>query len=200
MTAVLLPTRPQPVPAKIAWSIVDFGGTLLGELGGMAQRVNRQGNRWRVELPLPAMEPGDARIWCAKLNRGLRLGVRWQIIQTALPTGSPGTPLVDGAGQAGTTLDCDGFNRGYVARIGQKFSIVTGGQRFVHEMAETCRAAADGTLTLDFEPPLRVSPGDDAVIEFGLPFMEGLLDRPATGEFDADRLMRGLTIAIEETR
>lgn len=189
-----------PAPGELEWFAVDFGGVLGSELGGSDQRVNRLGNRWRVELPLPAMRAADARRWTSKLNRGLRKGVRWRIIQPDLPVGIPGMPLVAGAGQAGETLTADGFTPGYFCRYGQKFAILTGGIRYVHEVSEPAVVDASGEVTLEIEPPLRVEPADNAVLEFADPFIEGFLEAPAGGRFSVDRIMRGVTIAIRERR
>ncbi|MFC3097381.1 hypothetical protein [Alteraurantiacibacter palmitatis] len=194
-----LPDRPWPVAREIEWELVDFGGTLESELGGCDQRVNRLGNRWQVTVPLPAMDMTAAREWSALLVRGLRTGVRWKIIQPGTPTGSPGNVLVAGAGQAGFVLNVDGGTPGYPARRGQFFSILTGGRRFVHQIADPQRIAGDGTAALPVEPAMRVVPADNAVVELGRPYLEGLIRTPRW-KLDADQLARGISLTIREAR
>lgn len=199
MTAVTLPTTPGP--RSVAWELVDFGGTLQGPLGGSGQRVNRLGNRWRAHIEMPVMTIAQAREWSASLTRGLRLGVLWRVRQPGFSPGSPGTPLVNGASQAGSQLDCDGFNPGYTARAGQWFSALISSQRYLYQVASTQMADASGVMAnLEIEPVLRVSPANNDTLEFAVPYLQGLLDEPAGWGFEPDKLARGFVFTITESR
>jgi hypothetical protein len=187
-----------PGPQALSVSLVDFGTVQLGALGGTAQRINRLGARWRVEVQLPPMTTAEARVWAAALTRGLREGVSWKLRQVGTPTGSPGAVLVNGANQAGGSLIVDGGTAGYVAKAGQWLSILTGGRRYLHQLAATTQLSGTGTGTLQIEPLLRVSPADNAPVELGAPVIEGLLSTPPGWSIDAGRLVRGLSFAIEE--
>lgn len=189
-----------PGPAAVAWEPIDFGTTLAGGLGGASQRVNRLGNRWSCTVTMPVMTPAQAREWSAALVRGLREGVAWTIRQVGTPTGSPGSVLVAGGSQAGDSLDVDGGTPGYVVRAGQFLSISTGGQRYLYQSASAVRVAADGTATLELEPPLRASPADNSPVEIGRPVIEGLLADVPGWSLDPDRLARGFTFTIMESR
>lgn len=189
-----------PGPRSVGWRMIDFGGTLAGGLGGASQRVNRLGNRWACTVELPPMTPADARAWAAALTRGLREGVSWKIRQVGTATGSPGTVLVQGAAQAGLDLVCDGFNPGYVLRAGQWLSLSTGGQRYLHQSASTQAVDATGVLTVALDAPLRVSPADNSPVELGAPVIEGLLADGPGWSLDPDRLGRGFSFTIEESR
>lgn len=193
---IALPSSPGP--SAISWSLVDFGSTQQGALGGSAQRINRLGARWRCEVQLPAMTPADARIWAAALARGLREGVSFKIRQVSTPTGAPGAVLVAGAGQAGAELDVDGATAGYVAKAGQWASINTGGRRYLHQIADSVQFSGTGTATLQIEPLLRVIPADNAPVELAAPVIEGLLQTAPGWTIDAGRLVRGFSFAIEE--
>ncbi|MBX7496758.1 hypothetical protein K3172_12905 [Qipengyuania sp. 6B39] len=193
-----LPTS--PAPRAIAWVPVDFGGMQKSALGGSTQRINRLGNRWALGVTMPVLEADEAERWAADLTRGLREGVRLTLVQPDMPTGSPGTVLVNGAAQSGTSLICDGFNPGYVLRKGQFFSLLSGGRRYVHKIATAQRVGASGEATLDIEPPLRVEPADDDTVELGLPQIEGLLSAPQGWNYEPDRLARGFDFTIEEAR
>jgi hypothetical protein len=194
---IALPSSPGPV--SLAWSLVEFGGVQQGALGGSAQRVNRLGSRWRCEVSLPPMPPALAREWAAALARGLREGVSWPIRQVSTPTGSPGSVLVAGAGQAGAALNVDGGTHGYVAKPGQWASLLTGGRRYLHQIAAAVQFSGTGTATLQLEPLLRAIPADNSPVELGAPVIEGLLDTPPGWTIDAGRLVRGFTFAIEES-
>ena len=199
MSLVDLPRAPFPVAATISWTLVDFGGTAQGPLGGSAQRVNRLGNRWKVSFTLPRMAFDDANLWQARCNRGLRLGVRWAILPR-FSLDREGSPRVAGAGQAGATLSLDGVGASYLLRNNQPLSILTGGRRYVYKVAEPLRVGSDGTGTPEIEPPLRVEPGDNDVVEIAQPFLEGLLEEPLGGDFEVDQFMSGMQLTIMEAR
>ena len=199
MSLVDLPQRPFPVPSTISWQVVDFGGIAQSELGGAAQRINRLGNKWKVTFRLPRMNFDNANLWQARCNRGLRLGVRWAILPR-FSIDQEGVPLVAGAGQAGSTLAVDGVARGYRLQNNQPIAILTGGRRYVHKMAEPLRIGSSGAGTLEIEPPLRIEPADDGVVEIARPHIEGLLEAPIGGEFEVDQFMSGMSLTIVEVR
>lgn len=198
MSVVELPASPGP--RSVEWEVVDFGGTLRGGLGGSSQRVNRLGNRWRVTVAMPPMDPAQGRLWFTRLSRALRNGASWRIRQVGTPPGSPGTVLVNGAGQAGAAIALDGFLPGYALRDGQWLSILTGGQRYLYQCAAAVMANASGQATVQIEPPLRVVPADNDPVEIGRPVIEGLLDVPPGLVLDERRLAAGFSFTIEETR
>ena len=191
-----LPATPGPV--EVAIRQIDFGGTLTPGLGGPVQRINRNGNRFAVAVQLPPMKPIDARAWLVALNRGVREGVRWRLRQVELLPGSPGTVRVNGAGQAGTSLQVDGANPNYPFRLGQFFNIIHSGQYYLHQVAAPVNASSTGTATLSIETPLRIEPADNALIEIGQPLVEGLLaDNGFEWSIDRARLV-GISFTIME--
>lgn len=198
MASVELPDSPGP--RSLAWEPVDFGGTLQGPLGGAGQRVNRLGNRWRVRVEMPVLTVKQAREWSAALVQGLRLGVLMPIVQPDTYTGTPGSPLVAGAGQAGVELDVDGLTAAYGWKFGQFVSVITSSRRYLYMLSASGVADTSGVATLPIEPPLRVSPGDNDVVEIALPYIEGLLADAPSWMLDVDRLARGFSFAIEEVR
>lgn len=123
--------------------------------------------------------------------------MRWRIIQAVNPEGA-GSPLVDGASQAGDQLDVKGFGAGYWCRANQPFAIVSGGRRYAHRIVTAQQIGADGTGTLEIEPPLRIEPDDEDVLEFSAPYIEGLIEEPVTGDFTADRIVNGIAFTISE--
>lgn len=192
------PLPAYPGPAAVRWTLVDFGGTQGGVLGGSSQRVNRLGNRWRCEVAMPPMPPALAREWAAALSKGLRTGVSWKVREVGTPAGSPGPVLVAGAGQAGFALAVDGGTRGHVIKAGKWLSILTGGRRYLHQTAATLQLSATGTGTLEIEPALRVSPADNSPVEIDIPVIEGLLGDAPSWSLDETRMVRGFSFVIEE--
>lgn len=191
-----LPATPGPV--DIAIRQIDFGGTLTPGLGGPVQRINRNGNRFAIAVQLPPMKPIDARAWLAALNLGVQQGVRWRLRQVELQPGSPGNVRVNGGGQAGSMLSVAGANPNYPFRLGQFFTLVHGGQRYLHQLAAPTNASSTGTATLTIVPPLRIEPAADDLLEIGQPIVEGLLaDNGFEWSIDRARLA-GISFTILE--
>lgn len=157
-------------------SVLDFGGVLTPPGGGATQRFNRVGDRYTLTVtpPLLRSEP-DGRVYVSRLRRALREGAIFAFPQDGLVIGSPGSPLVNGAGQTGTTLNIDGMTPGYIVREGQFFSIIIGGRRYLYAARAQTAANGSGQIALPIEVPLRVSPTDNAVCEFAAPMIEGFL-------------------------
>lgn len=146
--------------------------------GGADQFVERLGTRWALDVQMPRLRPEpDGRVFGAALANAHASGdtVLWPWPQPGLDLGTPGTPRVNGANQAGKVLVADGFTAGYVPRAGQFFSIVSGGRRYLHQIAADVTANGSGQASLQLTTRLRVPPADNAVLEFGAPFIEGKL-------------------------
>lgn len=187
-----------PGPARLAWTLIDFGGNQGGVLGGASQRINRLGNRWRCEVTMPPMTPAQAREWAVALATGLRLGVSMKVREASTPAGSPGAVLVAGADQAGFSLDVDGGTRGHVIKQGKWFSILTGGRRYLHQAAASIQLDETGAGEIPLEPGLRTIPADNAPVELDVPVIEGLLAAAPGWTIDESRMVRGFSFVIEE--
>lgn len=185
--------------AEVEFELVDFGGTLSGALGGADQRLNRLGNRWRMTVTLARLTAAEADAWAVDLARGLRTGVRMRVPEPGMPSGSPGTVLVAGAGQAGSTLSVDGGTVGHVIRKGKWLSILTGGRRYLHKVAAPLQLGTGGAGTIEIEPLLRVTPADNAVVELAVPIIEGLIE-PVPWSIDVRRIAEGVSFTIREAR
>lgn len=172
--SVLLPSLPGIRTAEP--QLLDFGAVQQGAQGGAAQRLNRLGNRFAlsVELP-PAVSATHGRVYVARLLRALTQGAIFPFPQPGLAIGNPGAPVVNGAGQSGSTLIFRGFTPGYNYREGQFFSIIHNGRRYLHQLATEGVVNEAGTANLSITPMLRISPADGAVCEFALPYIEGFV-------------------------
>lgn len=171
---IQLPSLPAPNGASPGY--VDFGGFLTPVLGGRVQRLDRMGNRFKLHVSMPPMPSADTgRIFVSRLIRGKTEGVLMEYPLLDFEPGAPGSPLVNGGGQAGRTLIADGFTPNYSIREGQWFSLVHDGQRYLHNVDAGVTANASGQATLSISPMLRVEPDDDDVLEFGKPMIEGFI-------------------------
>lgn len=73
-----------------------------------------------------------------------------------------GAPLVNGAGQTGKTLICDGFSPGATGKKGDYFQLGSGSSARLHKLTLDFTANGSGQATLDFWPRLRTAPADNA--------------------------------------
>ena len=196
---IALPESPEPTGCVIRTR--DFGATIEGGRGGADQRRNTPGNRWEIVVSLPRMDIALAREWSMLLTMGLEAGgVRFWVRQLGLDVGAPGSPIVSGAGQACKTLNGAGFTRGYRGLVSQYFSVVTGGRRYGYKLAARSKASAAGEAALTFEPALRAEPAGGDVLEFGKPFIEGLLASVPEEVSAVSSLAEGFEFVIREAR
>ena len=156
-------------------SMLDWGGALTPQNGGAVQTLMRLGTRHALDFIIPSMrtEP-HGRIWSAQLRMAKLFGALLPFGQDGFKVGAPGSPVVAGAGQSGMALSVRGFQPGYAVRVGQAFSLVHGGRRYLHFIAEQ-GLTLDGALTLSIFPMLRVIPADGDVLEFAKPMIQGSL-------------------------
>lgn len=170
--SVALPSS--PAPASATPRLIDFGSVQTPPQGGPAQRLNRIGNRYAIEVQMPTLTPDQRRVFVARLMRGLTEGVIMRFPQPGFSVGTPGSPAVNGSGQTGSTLSLRGLSGGYVIKEGQALSIIVGGRRYLHFAAADIPASG-GTAAVPITPMLRVVPGDGAIVEIALPMIEGFL-------------------------
>lgn len=164
------------VPNAATVSMLDYGGWLKPSLGGAAQRLNRMGSRCQLQLSYPPMPSKDkGRILVSRLIRAMSDTVLIDYPLLGFKPGAPGEPRINGAGQAGKLLICDGFTPHYAIREGQPFSLIHNGRRYVHFVDGGVEANAAGQATITISPMLRISPANDAVLEFARPRIEGMI-------------------------
>lgn len=164
------------VPNAAAPGYVDFGGFLTPGLGARVQRLDRMGNRFKVALSWPPEVYGKrGRVLVSRLISGKTEGMRVEFVQPGFKIGAPGTPRVNGAGQAGRTLICDGFTPHYAVREGQFFSHEHDGQHYLYKVDAQTVANASGQLDLPITPMLRVEPTDNDLLHFAKPMIEGFI-------------------------
>jgi hypothetical protein len=174
MAVIDLP--PWAVPNGASPSFLDFGGVLRPSTGAGLLRVDRLGSRYKVKLSFPPFtDQAQGRIIVSRLIRAKRMGLR-----TEYPLVCP-QPLqdgvVDGAGQAGTTLRIRGLYRGTLVREGFWISVVrASGQHFLHNVAGEVEADADGRLALPLSEMLRWPFADGDQVKLVRPMIEGIVD------------------------
>lgn len=171
--SVILP--PLPALAAFTPSLLSYVSDLNGPLGGPTQRLLRLGDRWKVDVVLAPLERGDADAWLAILMAAARDTAVLTWPQPDDGVGNPGAPVVDGAGQAGMTINLRGLTPGYNLNVGQMFSLISGGRRYVHMVTALSVANGSGMASVAITPMLRAQPADGDTVEVVQPNIEGLI-------------------------
>ena len=168
-------------------------------LGGESQRLSRLGDRFAMAVVLRKMKYRDAMRWLRARIQAFTDTVVYPVYQKGFSPGRPGTPLVNGGSQSGTSLVCDGFRANYKGFDGQYFSIIISGKRYLHMLTADFIASSGGAATISFLPMLRATPADNAVLEFAQPKIEGFVQgNQADWEPERTRL-EGLSFTIVES-
>lgn len=192
-----------PAPSSVSPALIDFGFVQRPALGARATRIERAGSRYRAEIGFPPMRADVARVFVSRLLRAKSEGLRVEFPLLEVSQGAPGSPVVDGAGQAGKSLAIRGLTPHYAFREGFWLTVIddaagdeTG--RYLHNCAENVRANADGEATIALAESLRAPFGDGATVLLARPTIEGFV----TGEewqwqIPVERLI-ALSVPIEE--
>lgn len=171
---VTLPTTPGMASYRIF--PVTAGGVEESALGGAAILINRPGDKWGIEVELPPMAAGQIALnWCAALNYGRRQGVLMNWPQNGLSIGTPGSPLVNGANQSGSSLNIDGASASHVFPSGQFFSVSQSGRTYLHQLFGPAVMNGSGAGTCTLVNPLRAIFADNGIIDFAVPKIQGYL-------------------------
>jgi len=133
------------------------------------QAVAHSGQRWEVDVTLPAMNRADAEQWVAFL-----ISLRGQLGTFTLgdpvgasPRGSAGgTPLVNGASQIGGTLAIDGCTASQTGwlKAGDYIQLGTAGSATLHKVLADVDSNGSGQVSVDIWPYIRTAPSDNATV------------------------------------
>jgi len=146
------------------------------QIGGVRQRKVRLGSHFRVEGRFPPLTMDVGRAHAADILACEYTPAQLLLQQPELVIGTPGTTLVNGGGQTGSSLVLDGATPGYVFKKGQLFNIITSTRKYLHSVQAQATASGGGAATLSIWPLLRVVPADNAQLDFATPVIEGWLE------------------------
>lgn len=134
------------------------------------QTLALPGARWACSLSWSNLDAADAALMRAFLyalrGRAGRFYVPHPVVSR--PRGSAtGTPIVAGAGQAGSTLSTDGWTAGATLLAGDFIGF---GANEVRCVISTVTADGSGLMAIPLDEPMRASPADNSPL---------VLERPA---------------------
>lgn len=196
--SITLPSSPRP--ASVGVALQTWGRPTTPIAGSRRRFLERLGARFRLSVQMPPMEYEVAREWMAARLKATTTGdtvvLEWpQPAQATL-----GTPLVNGSSQLGSSLIVDGFTPSVAIPASAFFSFQEDGHHYLYATAAAGTASGGGAATLSIGPMLRVSPDDNAPLNFTAPKIEGFMDMGDI-EWSMDVLMHvGLNFTIEADR
>lgn len=198
MALKTLPNSPRPT--DVQWQLQDFGNTQKGALGGQAQRINRLGARWGATVTMPPMSTENALAWSAALLDANSNGARWRISQPSVTIGTPGSVAINGAGQSGGSIICDGATSGYTIKAGQFINVTTNGDAYCYLVSGDATSDGSGNITIPIYPDLREEPQNNDPVEIASPNLEGLLAEIPSWIVGVDHIASGFEFTLQESK
>lgn len=192
-----LPTSPRPREITPYW--VHTRADMVSIINAATQRRERTGQRYGITVVLPPMTAAEALQWQARLLKAADTMVL-ELPEPGITMGSPGSPLVNGGSQTGSTLVTDTWTSGYVIKEGKWIAFSASSVIYLH-MCTADTTATGGAASIPIQPPLRVSPADNAALIINPAKIEGYVtfdDGALT--ISVERLMAGCTFRIEERK
>jgi len=167
-----------PVPNIVAMKLRDNSGVFDSPMIASQQTIDRGGLHWIATYTYTELRNDDRgeMLGTIAAMRGRANRMRVSVYDNEKRGAYGGTPLVDGASQTGSSIDLKGCSNNISnwIRRGDYFSVAINGE---HELKMcTADASSNGTglITVSFEPRLRFSPANSAVV-----FVEdGVLSKP----------------------
>lgn len=143
--------------------------------GGSLTSLRRPGDHWAIEIAPGALATTCGRRLLADIVRGVGERIRVPIPQRGLDTGEPGSPVVRGEGQAGSSLRIFRLPIGHPLIKGQFVTLVTADGASAHILTADVAADSSGEAVLSFWPMLWLEPRDGDPVEVREPYVEGLI-------------------------
>lgn len=167
MTTITFPSSPKP--STMSWRLVQPAQQNISQWTGARQVLASGRGWWECSLTLPPIV-GESAVNSWRAFIGLARGVTNDFrvpVNELSQSSSTATPLINGASQTGRSLNTDGWpNSTTVLYAGQ---FVTIGDQLLQLTADVT-SNGSGQATISFEPAIRVSPADNAAIEFKNPY------------------------------
>lgn len=164
------------------------------------------GQMWIAEVSLPPMTRAQAEPWVALLASLNGREGSFLLGDTAnlAPRGAgTGTPLVNGASQAGAALVTDGWTAGVtgILKAGDWLQLGSGSSARLYKVLADVNSNGSGQATLDIWPKLRSSPADNAAITISSPMGRFMLADDIDWTIDEQKIYAGFGFqAVEDLR
>ena len=170
---------PVTFPASIGVSSINIRAkTVVGvsssPFTGQQQVYKHQGQWWEAEVSLPPMKRDEAEqvvAFLIKMNGQYGTFLMGDFLSTAPRGIGTGTPLVNGASQAGDELVTDGWTVSTtgILKAGDWIQLGSASTSTLHKVLDDVTSDGSGNATLNIFPNLRSAPDDNAIITISSP-------------------------------
>jgi len=170
---------PVTFPASIGVSSINIRAkTVVGvsssPFTGQQQVYKHQGQWWEAEVSLPPMKRDEAEqvvSFLIKMNGQYGTFLMGDFLSTAPRGIGTGTPLVNGASQAGDELVTDGWTVSTtgILKAGDWIQLGSASTSTLHKVLDDVTSDGSGNATLNIFPNLRSSPDNNAAITISSP-------------------------------
>lgn len=153
---------------------VDLVGVSQSPFTGAQQVYRYTGQFWEADLTLRPMNREEAELWISfflKLKGAFGTFLLGDPVGATAMGAATGTPLIDGAGQTGSSLVTDGWtpNVTGILKAGDYIQLGTGASAKLHKVLDTVNSNSGGQATLNIWPDLRAATSDNAPITVSNP-------------------------------
>ena len=173
----------------------------VSPLNGATSTQEFPGAKWLVTYTLPPMVRADAAAWQAFFTQLRGQSGRFFGFDPSAKTPrgvATGTPIVNGAGQTGTSLITSGWTISItgILKAGDYFQV--GNE--LKQITQDINSSGAGAATLVFEPPLRNAPSNGASIITTNPTCIMMLNSDDMAAWDIDEALHyGMTFSAIES-
>ena len=172
MAQLTLPALPRQ--ASVNEVPITSGSTQRPAWGGPLLPLERTGDRWAVDVSIPALEAATCG---AKFKRILAMGKLNTVLMLLPEPGTPdrnyGAPKTRTTGAQGTTLPLKGLTPNVVIPDGKWLNLVISGRHYLYMADGQQAASSTGNIDLKIWPMIRRSAATDATVKLNGVVIEG---------------------------
>lgn len=199
MTDIVFPTLSRSAPPEITWGIVFNTQAFEAPETGSIQTLENPGARWRAVMQWPNLQEADATLlqaWLAKLRGRANRALIHNFARPNVRGTMTGTPLVNGAGQTGSSLVIDGGGATKTLLAGDFFGV--GGKLKMVVADMTTDGSGNGTITFEPPIPLGQAPADNASITLVKPTCRMIMESDASEWLTRAPILTDIPLAFVE--
>lgn len=151
--------------------------SLEPEFGGETTRLQRL-SKWAVDVEMPPLSYPSAMKWFARLTKGDVTPLALKLPQPEVALAADGALVVDGAGQAGTTLNVRGGVAGYPLGEGRWLSLMVAARSrsYLYMVDDDVSIDVAGKAAIKLSLPIRHRPADGDALTVEEPVIWGLTE------------------------
>lgn len=167
MATITFPSSPKP--SGMSWRLVQPAQQNVSQWTGARQVLASGRGWWECSLSLPPIVGETAvNAWRSFMAQARGAANDFQVpVNEIAQSAAVATPRINGAGQTGRSLITDGWP--VLTTVLYAGQFVTIGNQLLQLTADIT-SNVSGQATISFEPAIRVSPADNALIEFKNPY------------------------------